>query len=97
VGHAHSHAGSGHGHEHGPVNYSKAFAFGIALMHIWGISTTESALTAHLVRPAVCDDDELLLRAYADLHSKFGIGHATLQIERGHGPHGCALAPADVV
>ncbi len=61
-------------------------------LHIWGMSTTESALTAHLVRPVVEDEDELLLKICKDLHDRFGIEHATLQIERGHGPHSCNLA-----
>ncbi|MDO9173113.1 MAG: cation diffusion facilitator family transporter [bacterium] len=52
-------------------------------LHIWGMSTTESALTAHLVKPDPRDDDELLARACRELHDRFGIGHATLQWERG--------------
>ena len=61
-------------------------------LHIWGMSTTESCLTAHLVRPEVADDDALLLQAYKELHDRFHIEHPTVQIERGHGPHGCRLA-----
>jgi cobalt-zinc-cadmium efflux system protein len=66
-------------------------------LHIWGMSTTECALTAHLIRPEVCDDDELLLRVYADLEKRFWIKHPTIQIERGHGPTPCRHAPAEVV
>ncbi len=66
-------------------------------LHIWGMSTTESALTAHLVRPVIEDEDELLLKICKDLHDRFGIEHATLQIERGHGPHSCNLARTGVV
>lgn len=61
-------------------------------LHIWGMSTTESALTAHLVRPVIEDEDELLVRICRELHDRFGIEHATLQIERGNGPHSCHLA-----
>jgi cobalt-zinc-cadmium efflux system protein len=66
-------------------------------LHIWGMSTTECALTAHLVRPTVGDDDHLLVSLSRELHDRFGIEHATLQIERGSGPHGCRLDCADVV
>ncbi|MES2205010.1 MAG: cation diffusion facilitator family transporter [Pseudomonadota bacterium] len=52
-------------------------------LHIWGLSTTEVALTAHLFVPSrYLDDNELLLLAQS-LQKKFGIGHVTLQIERG--------------
>jgi len=65
-------------------------------LHIWGMSTTEVALTAHIVRPASVDgnDDALLLGACKELHDRFGIEHSTIQIERGHGPHDCRHAPA---
>ncbi|MEO7368264.1 MAG: cation diffusion facilitator family transporter [Gemmatimonadaceae bacterium] len=66
-------------------------------LHIWGMSTTEAALTVHLVRPAVEDDDAVLTQLYKDLHDKFNIEHPTVQIERGHGPHGCRLAASHVV
>ncbi len=59
-------------------------------LHIWGMSTTESALTAHLVKPDPRDDDELLARACRELHDRFGIGHTTLQWERGDDPAPCA-------
>jgi cobalt-zinc-cadmium efflux system protein len=59
-------------------------------LHIWGMSTTEAALTAHLVKPDPRDDDELLARAGRDLHDRFGIGHTTLQWERGDDPAPCA-------
>ena len=50
-------------------------------LHVWALSTTETALTAHLVRPAG-GDDALLAEASAALQAKFGVGHATLQVER---------------
>jgi len=49
-------------------------------LHIWGLSTTEAALTAHIV-VATHEDDVFLVRTEEDLHNRFGIEHATLQIE----------------
>jgi cobalt-zinc-cadmium efflux system protein len=66
-------------------------------LHIWGMSTTDVALTAHLIRPTVEDEDRMLLEVCDTLRDKFGISHATVQIERGHGPHPCVLAPNEVV
>jgi cobalt-zinc-cadmium efflux system protein len=66
-------------------------------LHIWGMSTTETALTAHLVRPRGELDDGLLLRACADLRARFRVHHATLQVEAGEVAHACELAPAHVV
>lgn len=53
-------------------------------LHIWPISTTEIALTAHFVAPDVHSTDALLNAARAMLHERFRIGHCTLQIERTH-------------
>lgn len=51
-------------------------------LHVWGLSTTETALTAHLVhdRP---DADALLCEAQALARTRFSIGHTTLQLEAG--------------
>jgi cobalt-zinc-cadmium efflux system protein len=49
-------------------------------MHIWNLSTTETALTAHLVRQDD-GDREFLSSTIGDLRRRFGIGHATLQVE----------------
>lgn len=70
---------------------------GVHDLHIWGMSTTEVALTAHLIRPQSLDDDALLLDVARTLNDRFGIAHPTLQVERGHGPHDCPLAPAHVI
>lgn len=51
-------------------------------LHIWAISTTETALTAHLVKPDPIDDDVLITQARRDLFKNFGIDHMTLQWER---------------
>ena len=66
-------------------------------LHIWGMSTTENALTAHLVRPGGELDDSLLRRACVDLRERFSVHHATLQIEAGLADHPCDLAPTEVV
>lgn len=58
-------------------------------LHIWGMSTTEVALTAHLVVPGDGRADELLAEANEVLRNRFDIHHATLQIERGNGRHPC--------
>jgi cobalt-zinc-cadmium efflux system protein len=59
-------------------------------LHIWGMSTTETALTAHLVRPGAALDDGLLTEACSELKRRFSIHHSTLQIECGEAP--CELA-----
>ncbi len=51
-------------------------------LHIWAMSTTEIALTAHLVIPGETKDDHFLKKICGDLHSKFGIVHSTIQIEK---------------
>ena len=62
-------------------------------LHIWAMSTSETALTAHLTRPDNSDPDAFLDELCHDLVHAFGIGHATLQLETGHrGP--CRLADA---
>lgn len=50
-------------------------------LHIWALSTTQSALTVHLVRSERADDNALLGQIRRDLHDRFGIEHATVQIE----------------
>ena len=53
-------------------------------LHIWPLSTTETALTAHIVAPHVESTDELLEAARVMLHDHFGIEHCTIQVERNH-------------
>jgi cobalt-zinc-cadmium efflux system protein len=53
-------------------------------LHIWPLSTTETALTAHLVAPDYETTDELLGAARRMLHDRFSIEHCTIQIERIH-------------
>jgi cobalt-zinc-cadmium efflux system protein len=66
-------------------------------LHIWALGTTETALTAHLVRPGAGPDDAFLAGLCAALRHRFGIAHATLQIEAGDPAHPCSLAPPGVV
>lgn len=65
-------------------------------LHVWPLSTTTVALTAHLVKPGAAVDDQSLHALAAELHDRFGIGHATIQVEAGDGPE-CRLAPPHVV
>jgi cobalt-zinc-cadmium efflux system protein len=62
-------------------------------LHVWPMSTTETALTAHLVRDVPDCDCSLLAQAAADLHDRFQIHHATLQFETAG--HDCRLAPEE--
>ena len=59
-------------------------------LHIWAMSTTEVALTAHLVMPAEAAGDSFLHDVCDHLHHEFGIEHSTLQIEQN--AESCALA-----
>jgi len=68
---------------------------GIHDLHVWPISTTETALTCHLCMPSGAGDAFLMETAQM-LKASFRIGHTTLQIET-HPDNGCALAPDDVV
>ncbi len=54
-------------------------------LHIWGMSTTQSALTVHLIKEDNQIDNVLLKRACTDLHDRFGIEHVTIQLECNHG------------
>ncbi|WP_201759867.1 cation diffusion facilitator family transporter [Bradyrhizobium sp. AC87j1] len=64
-------------------------------LHVWPISTTETALTCHLVMPTGAGDAFLMETAQL-LKTTHRIGHTTLQVET-HPDNGCALAPDDVV
>jgi cobalt-zinc-cadmium efflux system protein len=65
-------------------------------LHIWAMSTTETALTCHLVTPAGHPGDDFLHRVAHDLQHRFEIGHTTVQIELNDGGK-CALQPDSVV
>lgn len=65
-------------------------------LHIWGMGTRETALTVHLVMPGGHPGDAFLLSACKALSERFGIGHATVQIEVSENTV-CPLAPNEVV
>jgi cobalt-zinc-cadmium efflux system protein len=76
---------------------SQAGVSAVHHLHIWSLGAGEIALTAHLVRPDDRDHDPFIDRIVHELEERFGINHATLQIERGgacehdrhdHAPHG---------
>ena len=69
---------------------------GIHDLHIWSMSTTETALTAHLVMPGGHPGNSFLVDLCGKLRERFGIGHATFQVETD--PHtACPLEPDQVV
>jgi cobalt-zinc-cadmium efflux system protein len=65
-------------------------------LHIWAMSTTETALTCHLVMPKGYPGDEFLQKLCDQLHDRFEIAHPTVQIEFAD-TGACKLAPEDVV
>ncbi|MBE7197699.1 MAG: cation transporter [Parafilimonas terrae] len=69
---------------------------GLHDLHVWPMSTTETALTAHLLMPGGYPGDAFLMDASKLASERFGIGHVTLQIETDRG-NGCVLASDDVV
>ena len=65
-------------------------------LHIWGMSTTETALTAHLIMPDGHPGDVFLVGLCESLRERFKIAHATIQIET-CAESGCVLASSHVV
>ena len=65
-------------------------------LHVWPISTTETAMTCHLVIPSGHPGDDFLLECSRTLKETYRIGHTTLQVET-RADNGCALAPDSVV
>ena len=66
-------------------------------LHIWAMSTTETALTAHLVMPGGHPGDDFFAGIVHHIEHAFHIGHTTIQIETGGTASQCALAPDHVV
>jgi cobalt-zinc-cadmium efflux system protein len=62
-------------------------------LHVWSVSTTSVALTAHLVMVQGHPGNAFLIETADGLRDRFGIGHTTLQIEEAGGPD-CRLAGA---
>ena len=65
-------------------------------LHIWGMSTTENALTVHLVIPAGYPGDSYMDNIMQTLKDQFAVHHSTLQIELGTTKHACSLSPGAV-
>lgn len=61
-------------------------------LHIWAMSTTETALTAHLIVAQLPDPNRLIQQACQILRERFGIDHVTLQFERPATPSPCGQA-----
>jgi len=64
-------------------------------LHIWPLSTTETALTCHLVMKEGSPGDTFLVEIAHQLKERFGIAHATIQVETGEAA--CALEPDHIV
>lgn len=65
-------------------------------LHVWAMSTTETALTVHLTIPAATFTDDFLNGTAEDLHERFGIEHTTIQVETGNASercHSCGPVP----
>ena len=62
---------------------------GVHHLHIWAMSTTENALTVHLVCPGGFPGDACLRGICDTLRTEHGIGHATIQVETGQSGAGC--------
>jgi cobalt-zinc-cadmium efflux system protein len=60
-------------------------------LHIWGMSTTESALTVHLVMPSGYPGDAFMDSVTHALKERFSVQHSTLQVEQGTTDHVCVL------
>jgi cobalt-zinc-cadmium efflux system protein len=58
-------------------------------LHVWALSTTETALTVHLVIDELLDNDSILQNVNDDLKSNFSISHSTIQIEQKNCTNGC--------
>lgn len=75
----------------------KAYLTGLSVvsavhdLHVWGMSTTENALTAHLVTPAGHPGDAFLHEVTEELEHHFHIHHVTIQTELGGQDCGCSL------
>jgi len=60
-------------------------------LHVWPLSTTEIALTVHIVVDDECLDNDFLLTLQRHLHDHFGIEHSTIQVETSRAENACLL------
>lgn len=65
---------------------------GVHDLHVWALSTTGTALSAHVVVDATLAPDPFLAQLSRELRDRFGIHHATIQLEHGDPEHPCTLA-----
>ena len=66
-------------------------------LHVWPISTSETALTAHLVMPVIPKSDLSHDEIAETMKKRFSIGHATVQIEQPQDAKKCHLEPDEVI
>jgi cobalt-zinc-cadmium efflux system protein len=66
-------------------------------LHVWAMSTTEIALTAHFMKPDGQLDDPLIDRIQHELHDRFGIDHITVQFESGTCERSCLQESKNMV
>ena len=66
-------------------------------LHVWGLSTTTTALTVHLVKNSTSQDAQLIRMACMEMQEHFDIGHSTFQIETAELAEDCTLRPAHVI
>lgn len=66
-------------------------------LHVWALSTTETALTAHLLQDSAGRESGLIAAACTEMLARFKIGHCTFQIETAESAGVCGLRAADVV
>ncbi len=66
-------------------------------LHVWALSTTETAMTAHLVHDGTGEGETLVRQAVVGLKQRYSIGHVTVQIETEAGAEACVLRPAGVI
>ncbi len=67
-------------------------------LHIWAMSTTETALTAHLVlHGPPADSAGLIHRACREMHDRFEIEHSTIQLETSETAGGCGQRAANTI
>jgi cobalt-zinc-cadmium efflux system protein len=66
-------------------------------LHVWALSTTETALTAHLIQSDSGDGAGLIAQATAEVRKRFKIGHSTFQVETAESAVACGLRPSSVV
>jgi cobalt-zinc-cadmium efflux system protein len=66
-------------------------------LHIWGLSTTETALTVHLVMPDGYPGDAFIDDITHTLEERYSVHHSTLQIEQGTTNHSCSLAATESI